>query len=106
MQHALLGLAGGRLVKWGQALLGGGFAVCLAGACVARGVGARVTVSAGRRTQIRERTGGGSFLSSNDPRLHFGLGDAPVAERGEVRCPSGTRDALAEGPPDRLITVV
>jgi hypothetical protein len=53
-------------------------------------VGARVTVHLpGGRTIVRQRKGGGSFLSSGDPRLLLGLGRAQLAERVEVRWPSG-----------------
>src|SRR4029453_5842669 len=53
------------------------------------GVGARVTVTAGGRRIVRERKGGGSYLSASDPRLHFGLGEAARAELVEVRWPGG-----------------
>ena len=43
-------------------------------------------------TQVAARFGGGSYLSSRDPRLHFGLGSADVADRVEVRWPSGKTD--------------
>jgi tetratricopeptide (TPR) repeat protein len=55
-------------------------------------IGARVTVTASGKTQMGVRFGGGSYLSSSDPRLHFGLGPACVAERVEVSWPSGRRD--------------
>ena len=58
-------------------------------------VGARVTVvSAGRRL-VAWRTGGGSYQSASDPRLHFGLGDSPRAESIEVAWPSGHVDRFA-----------
>ena len=56
------------------------------------GVGAKVTVTAGGRSQVAARFGGGSYLSASDPRLHFGLGPARRADRVEVRWPSGRRD--------------
>ena len=68
-------------------------------------VGARVTVLAGGQRQIRERTGGGSYLSGSDPRLHFGLGAAQVAERVEIRWPDGRRQVLVDVAADRSITV-
>jgi enediyne biosynthesis protein E4 len=55
-------------------------------------VGARVTVLAGKRRQVRWRFGGGSYQSACDPRLHFGLGDAAVVDRLEVAWPSGRLD--------------
>ena len=56
------------------------------------GVGAQVTVTAGNRSQVAARFGGGSYLSASDPRLHFGLGATRRADRVEVRWPSGRRD--------------
>jgi tetratricopeptide (TPR) repeat protein len=55
-------------------------------------VGARVEVTAGGRTQVALRFGGGSYLSAGDPRLHFGLGPATKVERIDVAWPSGQRD--------------
>ncbi len=37
-------------------------------------IGARVVVRYGGKVQVQEVTSGCSFFSSNDPRLHFGLG--------------------------------
>ncbi len=55
-------------------------------------VGARVTLVAGGRRQAAERLGGGSFLSAQDHRLHFGLGEATRVDSVEVRWPSGHVD--------------
>jgi enediyne biosynthesis protein E4 len=52
-------------------------------------IGARVTVEAGGMTQIDEVRGGGSYNSSNDTRLHFGLGKEAILSKIEVRWPSG-----------------
>jgi hypothetical protein len=58
-------------------------------------IGARVTLSAGGKTQTRARVGGASYLTVSDPRLLFGLGDALSATSVEVRWPSGHVDRLA-----------
>jgi hypothetical protein len=55
-------------------------------------IGAKVKVSAGAMVQVEEVRSGGSYLSQNDLRLHFGLGIAAKAERVEVRWPSGATD--------------
>jgi hypothetical protein len=55
-------------------------------------VGARVAVTAGGKTQVAVRLGGGSYLSASDPRLHFGLGNAYTVDRVEVWWPSGRHD--------------
>jgi enediyne biosynthesis protein E4 len=56
------------------------------------GVGAQVAVTAAGKTRFAARYGGGSYLSSSDHRLFFGLGAATVADRVEVAWPSGQRD--------------
>jgi hypothetical protein len=58
-------------------------------------VGARVTIRAGGRRQVRWRSGGGSYLSAGDPRLHFGLGDAGRVAEAEVLWPSGRIDRFS-----------
>jgi len=69
------------------------------------GVGARITVTAGSVRSIRERKGGGSYLSASDPRIHIGLGAAVRADRVEIRWPSGTVDVLKNVPANRLVPV-
>jgi len=69
------------------------------------GVGVRIIVTTGSVTRIRERKGGGSYLSASDPRIHFGLGAAARADRIEIRWPSGTVDVLTDVPANRLIRV-
>jgi hypothetical protein len=56
------------------------------------GVGALVTVTAGGRRQVAQRVGGGSYMSANDPRLHFGFGPSDRVQEIEVRWPSGKTD--------------
>jgi hypothetical protein len=52
-------------------------------------IGTRVSVIAGGMTQIDEVRGDGGYNSSNDTRLHFGLGKEAVMSKIEVRWPSG-----------------
>jgi hypothetical protein len=54
-------------------------------------IGARVTVTAGGRTQVREIRSGGSFLSQSDLRVLFGLGTHAGPVSVEVRMPGGDR---------------
>ena len=56
------------------------------------GVGAVVTLSLGDRVWIRQRVGGGSYASTNDSALHFGIPGEGIAESGRVesRVPSAT----------------
>jgi len=68
-------------------------------------IGARVTVHAGGMTQFDEVRGGGSYLSQNDLRLHFGLGGATKMELVEVRWPSGKTENYKEVAADKIYTV-
>jgi enediyne biosynthesis protein E4 len=57
-------------------------------------IGARVEIEAGGRTQVNEVRSGGSYLSHNDMRLHFGLGSATRVDKVRVRWPSGKTEIL------------
>jgi hypothetical protein len=69
------------------------------------GLGARVTVHAGGRRQIREATTSGSIFSAGDSRVHFGLGTAARADV-EVRWPSGTTQVLKDVPANQILEIV
>ena len=55
-------------------------------------IGARLTVTAGGRTQLQEVIGVNGYLSQGDARAHFGLGAAEKADLVKVRWPDGTTD--------------
>jgi hypothetical protein len=57
-------------------------------------IGARVKVQAGSHTQIDEVMSGGSYISQNDFRLHFGLGRAAKVDQITVRWPSGGEESF------------
>jgi ASPIC and UnbV/FG-GAP-like repeat len=68
--------------------------------------GALVTVvrSDGRRL-VRQVQAGGSYLSSEDPRVHFGLGSERTPVSVLVRWPDGSRTRLAHVRVNRVLTV-
>jgi hypothetical protein len=68
-------------------------------------LGAKVKLTAGRQTQIDEIRSGGSYLSQNDLRLHFGLGAASRIDRIEIAWPSGVRQVLEHVPGDRIVSI-
>ena len=69
-------------------------------------IGDRVTVSSGNAKQVNEVRAGGSYLSTIDPRLHFGLGSAVFFDRIKVLWPSGLLERLSSGSRDRYISLV
>jgi hypothetical protein len=69
--------------------------------------GAVVTVVLPDGTRLsREVTAGSSYLSSEDPRVHFGLGRATHIARLIVRFPSGVVTRLNGVPADRVVSVL
>jgi len=68
-------------------------------------VGASVFLTAGKLTQRGDVLSGGSFASSNDPRVHFGLGDADSVAPVEIHWPSGAVEKVAIQEIDRIYTV-
>ena len=69
-------------------------------------IGARVVVTAGGRRQVDEVQSGSSYLSQNDLRLHFGLGNATKVSQLEIRWPSGRIDAHRDLAVDRIYEAV
>ncbi|MEO8596945.1 MAG: CRTAC1 family protein [Candidatus Solibacter sp.] len=67
---------------------------------------ARVKVTAGSLVQTDEVRSSGSYLSQNDLRLHFGLGDVRLADRVEVRWPSGKIDNFVNFRADRIYCIL
>ena len=68
------------------------------------GIGARVLMRYGGKVQVQEVLSGCSFLSSNDPRLHFGLGTAATADI-EIRWPLGAIEKYTGLAPCQLVTI-
>jgi len=68
-------------------------------------IGARVTITGGGMTQFNEVRGGGSYLSQNDLRIHFGLGEAKVMETVTIRWPNGNTETLRNIAADAIYTI-
>jgi enediyne biosynthesis protein E4 len=67
--------------------------------------GAEVTVRAGGQTWMRWINPGYSYLSSNDPRAHFGLGKAGMVDLIEVVWPDGSEEIFPGMEADRLVVL-
>ncbi len=69
------------------------------------GIGAQVRVFTGTMQQVDEVHGGSGYNSSNDTRLHFGLGAAATIDRVEVQWPSGLKQEFSKIPADALYEI-
>ena len=63
--------------------------------------GARIVVRTGSGTQSRQVKGGGSYASTSDVWLHFGLGQSPEIDELEIVWPSGAAQKLTGVSADR-----
>ena len=69
-------------------------------------IGARVTVRSGKLTQMSEVKGGSGYISQNDLRQHFGLGNYDKMNDVLIRWPNGTAETLHDVPADFIYTIV
>ncbi|HJU91526.1 MAG TPA: CRTAC1 family protein [Pyrinomonadaceae bacterium] len=69
-------------------------------------VGAVITWQSGTVKRARLKTGGGSYLSSHDPREILGVGTATKVDSVEIRWPSGKVDRLTNLPLNKYVKVV
>jgi len=71
-------------------------------------IGARITYQAGDLKRMRTKVGGGSYLSSHDPRMVLGLGKRTKLDWLDVKwpMPSGVTQRFTDLPIDRYITIV
>jgi hypothetical protein len=66
-------------------------------------IGARVVCEAAGLRQIDEVRSGGSYISQNDLRIHFGLGEAKIADLLQVSWPSGAVDIWRKLPTNQFL---
>ena len=68
-------------------------------------IGARVRLTAGGVTQLREVRAGSSYLGQHDLRVHVGLGSAARIDRLEIRWPSGDTQIVDGAVPNEIVTI-
>jgi hypothetical protein len=68
-------------------------------------VGAAVYLTANGMRQRQDVLSSGSYVSTNDPRPHFGLGDATDAGTAEIHWPSGAKESVKLPAVDRIFTI-
>jgi hypothetical protein len=73
--------------------------------CNRLALNARVRVRSGSLVQLGEVLSGGTYLSQNDLRIHFGLGDLDRVDKAEVLWPDGVVEILTGLAADRLYLV-
>ena len=69
-------------------------------------IGASVYLTANGMRQREDVMSGGSYISSNDQRPHFGLGDVTDAGTAEIHWPSGAVERIRLPGVDRIFTVI
>ena len=69
-------------------------------------IGAKVFVTTGTVRQRGDLFSGGSYASSSDQRLHFGLGSATTVDKVEIHWPSGAKEEISVPQLNRIYTVV
>jgi len=69
-------------------------------------IGAKAFVTTGAIRQRGDVFSGGSYASSSDPRLHFGLGAAAQVDKVEILWPDGAKEEVKIPAIDRIVTVV
>jgi hypothetical protein len=71
----------------------------------ASAIGARVSVTAGGKTQVHINQWATSYLTSHDPRVHIGLGKRDRVERIEITWSNGNREIFRDLEIDRYLTI-
>ena len=69
------------------------------------GIGARVKITSGGKTQIAQKKTTTGYLSQNDPRIHFGLAGNNIVERIEIIWPSGKVQILENVKANQILVV-
>jgi hypothetical protein len=68
-------------------------------------IGATVYLNRAQLHQRADVLSGGSYISSNDQRVHFGLGDATTIDGLEIHWPDGEKERVKLAAVDRIYTV-
>ncbi|HEU5340875.1 MAG TPA: CRTAC1 family protein [Edaphobacter sp.] len=68
-------------------------------------IGATVYLTANGMRQREDVVSGGSYASTNDPRLHFGLGDATKIDLIEIHWPDGSKEKFTLDKVDQIVTL-
>ena len=70
------------------------------------GIGARIRITSGGKSQIAQKKTTTGYLSQNDPRVHFGLGNNQAVEKIEIKWPSGKVQILENINANQILKVI
>jgi len=68
-------------------------------------IGAKAFLTANGMTQRDDVISGGSYISNNDFRLHFGIGKAKQVDKLEIRWPDGVKENVTLPGVNRIFTI-
>ncbi|HUX94904.1 MAG TPA: CRTAC1 family protein [Bacteroidales bacterium] len=68
-------------------------------------IGARIKITSGGRSQSVQQKGTTGYLSQNDHRLHFGLGNNGIVEKIEIKWPSGKVQVIENTKANQILKV-
>ena len=69
------------------------------------GIGARIKITSGGKTQIAQKKTTTGYLSQNDPRIHFGLAKNEIVDSIEITWPSGKVQTFANIKANQILEV-
>jgi hypothetical protein len=70
------------------------------------GLGAVISIRTANGVQYNHATTAVGYNSSSDKRVHFGLGDASVVDRIDIRWPSGRKQSVSAVKADQILKIV
>ena len=70
------------------------------------GIGCRIKITSESSVQTSQKKSTTGYLSQNDSRVHFGLGEAEVIDQIEIRWPSGTFQVLEQVASNQILKII
>ena len=70
------------------------------------GIGARIKLTSGGKTQYTQKRGTSGYLSQNDPRIHFGLAKNASVDEISITWPSGKVQTIVNVKPNQILEIV
>ncbi|MDN3642058.1 CRTAC1 family protein [Lutimonas halocynthiae] len=68
-------------------------------------IGCRIKIVSDSAVQTSQKKSTTGYLSQNDSRIHFGLGESNIVDQIEIRWPSGTHQVLKQVPSNQILKI-